>query len=164
MASALDVSAEAIKTSLESVTPVAGRMAPLPGLNGSTLYDDSYNANPLSVIAAAEFLASLGGESWLVLADMLELGDDAERIHHDVGEAIRESGVNRLFTLGELSAWSCEAFGDGASAYTSPDALVNAVTAGLNETVNLLVKGSRGMRMERVVDAVREVEPMRKGA
>jgi len=164
VASALDVSAEAIKTSLESVTPVAGRMAPLPGLNGSTLYDDSYNANPLSVIAAAEFLASLGGESWLVLADMLELGDDAERIHHDVGEAIRESGVDRLFTLGELSARTGKAFGDGASAYTSPDALVNAVTTGLNETVNLLVKGSRGMRMERVVDAVREVEPMRKGA
>jgi len=164
VASGLDVSAEVIKTSLESVNPVAGRMAPLPGLNGSTLYDDSYNANPLSVIAAAEFIASLGGESWLVLADMLELGDDAERIHRDVGEAIRDSGVTKLFTLGELSASTCDAFGDGASAYTSLDALVKDVTSGLDDTVNLLVKGSRGMRMERVVDAVREAEPMRKGA
>jgi len=164
VASALDVSADTIKTSLESVDPVSGRMAPLAGLNGATLFDDSYNANPLSVIAAAEFLASLGGESWLVLADMLELGDDAERIHDDVGNAIRDSGVNRLFTLGELSTRTSAAFGDGATAYTSLDALVSDVRAELNDSVNLLVKGSRGMRMERVVEAVRQPEAMRKGA
>jgi len=139
-------------------------LTPLPGLHGSTLYDDSYNANPLSVIAAAEFLASLGGESWLVLGDMFELGDDAERMHRNVGDAIRESGVNRLFTLGDLSAAASEAFGEGASSYDSLESLVQDVTASLTRDVNLLVKGSRGMRMERVVDAVREAEPMRKGA
>jgi UDP-N-acetylmuramoyl-tripeptide--D-alanyl-D-alanine ligase len=143
---------------------VSGRLAPLQGLNGSTLYDDSYNANPLSVTAAAEFLASLGGESWLVLGDMFELGDDAERIHYDVGEAIRESGVDRLFTFGELSSNASMAFGQGAASYDSLDALIGDVRAGLGNTVNVLVKGSRGMRMERVVDAVREAEPMRKGA
>ena len=164
IATALDVPAEIIKKALESVNPVSGRLTPLPGLNGSTLYDDSYNANPLSVIAAAEFLASLGGESWLVLGDMLELGDDAERMHRDVGDAIRESGVNRLFTFGELSAAASEAFGEGSASYESLESLISDVTEELGGGVNLLVKGSRGMRMERVVDAVREAEPMRKGA
>jgi UDP-N-acetylmuramoyl-tripeptide--D-alanyl-D-alanine ligase len=164
VASALDVPAEKIRAALESVNPVSGRLTPLPGLNGSTLYDDSYNANPLSVIAAAEFLASLGGESWLVLGDMFELGEDAERMHRDVGDAIRDSGVNRLFTLGDLSAGASEAFGDGGTAYESVDGLISDVRAGLGKDVNVLVKGSRGMRMERVVDAVREAEPMRKGA
>lgn len=164
IASALDVPAEHIKAGLESVNPVSGRIAPLAGANGSTLYDDSYNANPLSVIAGAEFLASLGGESWLVLGDMFELGDDAERIHHDVGKAIRESGVDRLSTFGALSAAACEAFGDKATSYESLDMLVNDLVADLNPNVNVLVKGSRGMRMERVVEAVRAAEPMRKGA
>jgi UDP-N-acetylmuramoyl-tripeptide--D-alanyl-D-alanine ligase len=164
VASALDVPTENIKAALESVNPVSGRLAPLQGLNGSTLYDDSYNANPLSVIAAAEFLASLGGESWLVLGDMFELGDEAERIHYDVGEAIRESGITRLFTFGELSSNSSIAFGEGGTSYDSLDALIGDVSSGLNDSVNVLVKGSRGMRMERVVDAVRAAEPMRKEA
>ncbi len=164
VATALDVPAEAIKAALESVDPVAGRLAPVQGYAGATIYDDSYNANPLSVIAAAEFLASVKGVSWLVLGDMFELGDNADRIHHDVGASIRSAGVDRLFTLGELSANACEAFGDDATPYDSLDALISDLMAGLNEEVNLLVKGSRGMRMERVVDALRGPEPMRKGA
>ncbi len=164
VATALDVPAEAIKAALESVDPVAGRLAPVQGYAGATIYDDSYNANPLSVIAAAEFLASVKGVSWLVLGDMFELGDDAGRIHHDVGASIRSAGVDRLFTLGELSANACEAFGDDDTPYDSLDALISDLMAGLNEEVNLLVKGSRGMRMERVVDALRGPEPMRKGA
>ena len=164
VATALDVPAETIKTALESVNPLAGRLTPMQGHAGATLYDDSYNANPLSVIAAAEFLASLEGVSWLVLGDMFELGDDAARIHHDVGAEIKNAGVDRLFTLGELSANAREAFGDDATAYDSLDPLISDLTAGLNEEINLLVKGSRGMRMERVVDALRSPEPMRKGA
>ena len=164
VATALDVPAETIKAALESVNPVAGRLAPMQGYSGATIYDDSYNANPLSVIVAAEFLASLKGVSWLVLGDMFELGDDASRIHRDVGASIKNAGVDRLFTLGELSANACEAFGDDATPYDSLDPLISDLMAGLNEKVNLLVKGSRGMCMERVVDALRSPEPMRKGA
>jgi len=164
VATALDVPAETIKAALESVNPVAGRLAPMQGYSGATIYDDSYNANPLSVIVAAEFLASLKGVSWLVLGDMFELGDDASRIHHDVGASIKNAGVDRLFTLGELSANACEAFGDDATPYDSLDPLISDLMAGLNEKVNLLVKGSRGMCMERVVDALRSPESMRKGA
>ena len=164
VATALDVPAETIKAALESVNPVAGRLAPVQGYAGATIYDDSYNANPLSVIAAAEFLASLKGVSWFVLGDMFELGADAGRMHHDVGTAIRDAGVDCLFTFGELSANACEAFGDDATPYDSLDPLISDLMSGLNEEVNLLVKGSRGMRMERVVDALCSPESMRKGA
>jgi len=164
VATALDVPAETIKAALESVNPLAGRLAPMQGYAGATIYDDSYNANPLSVIAAAEFLASLEGVSWLVLGDMFELGDDAARIHHDVGASIKNAGVDRLLTFGELSANACESFGDAATPYDSLDPLISDLMSGLNEEVNLLVKGSRGMRMERVVDALSSPEPMRKGA
>ena len=155
IASALDVPAATIKEALEGVDPVSGRIAPLQGLRGATLYDDSYNANPLSVIAAAEFLATLPGESWMVLGDMLELGEDAERMHADVGDSIREAGVDRLFAHGEMSRHAAEQFGEQAEWFDSLDALVDEVSGQLGSDVNVLVKGSRGMRMERVVDALR---------
>jgi UDP-N-acetylmuramoyl-tripeptide--D-alanyl-D-alanine ligase len=155
VATALDVPAATIKEALEGVDPVAGRIAPLQGLRGATLYDDSYNANPLSVIAAAEFLASLPGESWMVLGDMFELGDDAQRMHADVGGSIREAGIDRLFAHGEMSRLAAENFGEQAEWYDSLDALVDEVSGQLGDGVNVLVKGSRGMRMERVVEALR---------
>jgi UDP-N-acetylmuramoyl-tripeptide--D-alanyl-D-alanine ligase len=163
IATALGVPTEKIKAALETMHPVAGRLLPLQGRNGATLYDDSYNANPLSVVAAAEFLASLPGENWLVLADMFELGDDAEQMHYDVGKAIKNAGVNRLCTFGELSQSASDAFGDGASSYAALDVLIGDVVASLAGNVNVLVKGSRGMRMERVVDALRAPEPLRAG-
>jgi len=164
VATALDVQPEIIKEALESVNPVAGRMQPLDGKNGATLFDDSYNANPLSVIVAAEFLASLPGEGWFVLGDMFELGEDAETIHHDVGESIHRAGIDRLFTFGELSREAASGFGEGAASFDSIDNLIASLSAGLAGEVNLLVKGSRGMRMERVVDALREPEALRVGA
>jgi UDP-N-acetylmuramoyl-tripeptide--D-alanyl-D-alanine ligase len=127
------------------------------------LFDDTYNANPLSVTAAAEFLASLDGESWLVLADMKELGEGAAELHREVGAAARSVGVTRLFALGELARHFVEGFGDGANWYADIDSLLADVSqAGIS--VNVLVKGSRSMRMERVVDALRIVEPVREEA
>jgi len=164
IAAALDVPSDKIKSALESVSPIAGRLHPLRGLGGATLYDDSYNANPRSVIAAAEFLASLSGESRFVLGDMFELGEDAAQLHHDVGKAIHEAAVDQLFTYGELSGSAAEGFGDGATSYDSIDALVSDVSRGLSTKVNVLVKGSRSMRMERVVDALRMPEQLGRGA
>ena len=164
VALALEVGIDDIRVALESVNPVGGRLQPVRGINDATLFDDSYNANPLSVIAAAEFLASLKGESWLVLGDMKELGDDAEELHREVGEAARASGVNRLFAYGDLAASAAEGFGEHASWYASLDALVDELCAGLTSDINVLVKGSRSMRMERVVDALREPDAVRKEA
>ena len=151
---ALDVPAGTIKDGLESVAPVSGRLAPLQGIRGATLYDDSYNASPLSVVAAAEFIASLPGESWFVLGDMFELGDHAQRLHAEVGGSIRAAGVDRLFAHGEMSRRAAEAFGDNARWYDSIEALVRDVTGEIEPGINVLVKGSRGMRMERVVEAL----------
>jgi len=162
VATSLDVSPQDIKQALEALQPVAGRLQPLDGQNGSTLFDDSYNANPLSVVAAAEFLATLPGRSWFVLGDMLELGDDADRLHMEVGIAIRNAGVERLLTLGEMSREAASGFGEGASTFDSVEVLVAGLQADIADDVNLLIKGSRGMRMERIVDALRAEAPLRK--
>ena len=103
----------------------------------------------------AEFLASLPGESWMVLGDMFELGDDAPRMHADVGSSIREAGIDRLYTHGDMSRRAAEEFGERAEWFESLDTLVDEVSGQLESGVNILVKGSRGMRMERVVEALR---------
>lgn len=161
VAHALGIARDEIRAGLESVSPVGGRLEPLRAVNGATLFDDSYNANPLSVVAAAEFLSALPGESWLVLGDMKELGDDAAELHREVGEAVRASGVSRLFAYGDLAANAAEGFGEHAHWFASIDTLVDELCAGLSADINVLVKGSRSMRMERVVDALREPEDVR---
>ena len=164
VAHALGVSFDDIRAGLENVSPVAGRLQPVRGVHGATLFDDSYNANPLSVMAAADFLSALQGESWLVLGDMKELGNDAAELHREVGEAARASGVDRLFAYGDLASSAVEGFGENARWYASLDTLVDELSEALTADVSVLVKGSRSMRMERVVDALREPEDVRKEA
>ncbi len=163
IACALGIDAETIRKGLESVKPVAGRLQPLDGVGGSVIFNDSYNANPLSVAAAAGFLASLPGDGLLVLGDMGELGDDAPRLHRETGEAVREAGVTRLLATGGLSRNTVDGFGNGASWYPSVEALIDVLANEIGSNSNVLVKGSRFMRMERVVDAL-TAEPQRREA
>ena len=163
VALALNIDAGKIGAALENIAPVAGRLQPLDGINGCALFDDSYNANPLSVIAAAEFLASLDGDSWLVIGDMKELGDDAEDLHREVGASARASGVDRLFALGDLSKFCVAGFGTGAAWYSNIDELIADVSSADSST-NVLVKGSRSMRMERVVAALHAAGDVRRKA
>jgi len=164
IAVALDVSADKIKAALESVNAVEGRLQLVDGLHDATVYDDSYNANPLSVVAAGEFIASLGGDTWFVLGDMKELGDDADAMHHEVGVALKRVGVDRLFATGDRSRHAVEGFGENSSWFKSVDELADSVLADLTGSVKVLVKGSRSMRMERVVEALRAPDALRKGA
>jgi len=164
VAHALGIGLPVIRQALESVGPVGGRLQPLEGRNGAILFDDSYNANPESVVAATQFLAALPGESWLVLGDMKELGDDAVRLHREVGDAARANGVDRLFALGDLGRHVVDGFGEHARWYASMDALVEDLDATLAPGINVLVKGSRSMRMEGVVSALRADAPLRKEA
>jgi UDP-N-acetylmuramoyl-tripeptide--D-alanyl-D-alanine ligase len=92
---------------------------------------------------------------------MKELGADEKRLHSEVGETLKRVGIDRLFATGELCRNTSEAFGEGASWFDSIDELTPAVRAELSGKVNVLVKGSRSMRMERVVDALRAPEAMR---
>lgn len=164
IAAAAGIDIADIKSGLESVQPVDGRLRRLAGINGATIYDDSYNANPLSVVAAAEFLASLPGDNVLVLGDMGELGDAAAKLHAETGAQVREAGISRLLAAGDLSRNTVEGFGEGASWHADVDELAAGLASELREGVNVLVKGSRFMRMERVVEALRDPQAADTGA
>ena len=146
-----DVSAQG----LSSVRPVGGRQEVLPGLNGARLIHDAYNANPASLAVALEFLATQPGERWLVLGDMGELGPASEALHRQIGRQARDAGVSRLYALGPLAARAAEAFGGDGQPFDDIDQLAARLRPELHRGVNLLVKGSRAMRMERLVEALR---------
>jgi UDP-N-acetylmuramoyl-tripeptide--D-alanyl-D-alanine ligase len=143
-----------IAAGLESVQPVKGRLERKPGLRSSTILDDTYNANPHSLRAALEVLAGLPGRHWLVLGDMGELGESSPTLHRDAGELARESGVQRLFAVGSLCRQAVTGFGAGAQHHADVQDLAAAVKADLAADVIVLVKGSRAMQMERVVNAL----------
>jgi len=149
----LDVPAETIARALGEFHAPKGRLQRFEGLHGSVLIDDTYNANPDSALAAIAVLAALPGKRVLVLGDMGELGDEGAEQHRRVGEAAQQAGIDRLLTLGTLSEASTLAFGAGACHYTEIEALIAALASELASGATLLVKGSRFMRMERVVQA-----------
>jgi len=151
---ALDIPIIDIKAGLETVKPVPGRLSLVCANSGWTVIDDTYNANPASLYAALQVLASQGGEPWLVLGDMQELGHDSRKMHAELGDAARSLGVKRLFALGDASTATVDAFGDMAAHYTSRDGLIKALRAQLKPGVACLVKGSRSMGMEHVVQAI----------
>lgn len=159
---ALKVPAATIAAGLGRFSGVKGRLQQQPALHGATLIDDTYNANPDSARAAIDVLARAPGEKVVVLGDMGELGADSAALHAEIGKAARALGVDRLYTLGELSAHAARAFGAGARHYERIEDLLADVGTRLSPDVILLVKGSRFMRMERVVSAF-AVEGNRKG-
>jgi UDP-N-acetylmuramoyl-tripeptide--D-alanyl-D-alanine ligase len=123
-------------------------------MGGAALIDDTYNANPASLHAAVEVLAAEPGTRLLVLGDMAELGAEGGALHAAAGREAREAGVDALLAVGPLSRQSADAFGSGAMHFDDVDALVAALKPLLGGDVTVLVKGSRSMRMERVVEAL----------
>jgi UDP-N-acetylmuramoyl-tripeptide--D-alanyl-D-alanine ligase len=152
---ALDVPVELIKRGIESAPSVQGRLQRHAMAGSWTLIDDSYNANPGSTAAAIATLTAEPGEAWLVLGDMRELGANAKSLHADVGRLAKENGIARLYTVGEFSAAAAKAFGANARHFETQAALSAALNGDVHAGVHVLVKGSRGSAMERVVDALR---------
>ena len=150
-ATAAGASLADVAAGLAAMQPVGGRLQPARTRQGAWLIDDSYNANPSSMQAGIDVLATLPGEHWLVMGDMGELGTHARASHVQIGAYAREHGVRRLFATGPLSTVAVEAFGAGATWYPDTEALARALEAGLHGGVTLLVKGSRANRLERVV-------------
>lgn len=148
---AVGIDLTAIKAGLEAIQPAPGRLQLHTLANGVNIIDDTYNANPFSLKAAVDTLATFAGKKILVLGDMRELGADAESLHHSAGEAIRKAGINYLFTYGELSSNTAQAFGEGAYHFSEQDKLVNALKPFLYNQTTILVKGSRSMHMEKVI-------------
>jgi len=121
---------------------------------GAAVIDDTYNANPDSVEAAIDVLAAAPPPRWLVLGDMGEVGDNGPRFHDEIGAYARAAGVERLFAVGALAAASVAAFGAGGQHFASVEALARHVADAVAADTTVLVKGSRFMRMERVVAAL----------
>ena len=152
LAFTLDVDHRSIVAGLTAFTGVKGRLQRKPALHGSTLIDDTYNANPDSVRAALVVLAAQSGKKLLVLGDMGELGQDAAALHAEIGLAAREAGTDRLLALGELTKATVGAFGHGAMHFDRIEALLAELETALDADTTVLVKGSRFMKMERVVN------------
>ena len=150
-ACALGVPLATIKVGLEAFEGVAGRLQTYVGHNSATIIDDTYNANPDSVKAAIAVLAQLPPPRILVLGDMGELGIDAAAMHADVGTNARDAGIDSFCATGELMRDAVRAFGKGGEHFREIDLLVNAIKPRLKANTHVLVKGSRFMKMERVV-------------
>jgi UDP-N-acetylmuramoyl-tripeptide--D-alanyl-D-alanine ligase len=155
-AEALGVSLEHTVGGLESVQAAPGRLTAYDGPPGVRVLDDSYNANPGSLRAALEVLAHCRGERWVVLGDMGELGAESPKLHRDAGHLAKALGVERLYGLGDLCGESVAGFGPGGRHFPDIESLLAALSAELHAGVHLLVKGSRAMRMERVVGDLRQ--------
>jgi UDP-N-acetylmuramoyl-tripeptide--D-alanyl-D-alanine ligase len=155
---ALGASADAVARGLAAFAGVKGRLQMHPCILGATLIDDSYNANPDSVGVAIRVLAARPGRRILVLGDMGELGEGGERLHAEIGEQARAAGIDRLLCLGELSLHAARAFGAGGMHFERIEELLAEIECALAPDVTVLVKGSRFMRMERVVMSFQEAK------
>jgi UDP-N-acetylmuramoyl-tripeptide--D-alanyl-D-alanine ligase len=147
----------AVANALAAFRPVAGRLEAKMALGGASIIDDTYNANPDSVRAAIAVLARAPSERWLVLGDMGEVGEQGPAFHREIGEYAREAGIDRVLATGELTSQTVAAFGPDGEHFASVEELVPALRGRLavaGPDVTLLVKGSRFMRMERVVAAL----------
>jgi len=152
LAESLQVPKAKMVKALNEFKSVDGRLN-FHQVNGSLLViDDSYNANPASLKAGIKVLGESLGEHWLVLGDMGELGAEGKDIHFDMGVHAKQAGVDALLAVGDVSRYAVEAFGDGAMFFESKKELVTFVQQHESEKINVLVKGSRFMRMEKIVE------------
>jgi UDP-N-acetylmuramyl pentapeptide synthase len=159
---ALEVPAARILQGLQTYHGTYGRMAIRQGPGTVTLIDDTYNASPHSMQAALHFLAHLpvAGQRIAVLADMLELGDTAPQWHQEVGTLVAQSGIHHMIVLGTLSPYMAEGARQAGMlpqcihTATHHDDALTLLTRLLGPADVVLFKGSRGMALERLVEAL----------
>lgn len=153
---ALGLSLEQIQLGLSRFNGVAGRMQPRRLSNGAIIIDDSYNASPSSAKVAITALAQMKGQTTFVLGNMGELGEDAERLHVEIGQFARDQGITNLIAIGDLAASAADAFGAGATSYLNKQGAIDQLLNNLCPESRILVKGSRTSRMEDVVNSIQE--------
>ena len=154
VAVALNIPLSAIAAGLESFVGVKGRLTQLQGINRSLVIDDTYNANPDSMRAAIDVLVKQGGTKLMVMGDMGELGEDAPQLHAEIGTYAKQKGVDQFYTLGENSKAAAVAYGQHAESFNEVSDLVNVLKNSMNQNTVVLVKGSRFMKMEQVVNEI----------
>ncbi|HEX4916421.1 MAG TPA: UDP-N-acetylmuramoyl-tripeptide--D-alanyl-D-alanine ligase [Limnobacter sp.] len=147
--------AMAICKGLEDFRAVNGRLQVVCNTPNLMLVNDAYNANPDSVNAASDVLADLPGNTLLILGDMGEVGDQSDEYHLEVGLYAKQAGVKHMHALGDATVHSVSGFGDGAQHFKNLEDLIEFTMKTLQRgSWSVLVKGSRFMKMERVVDAL----------
>jgi len=155
---AIGCSKDALVSGLQSFQPVAGRLQKKQALNSAVVIDDTYNANPDSVRAAIDVLAHAPGKKILVLGEMGEVGTEGPSYHDEIGAYAKSSGIDVLYTLGSLAAHSSTIFGQGAQHFDQIDALLKSLDNCVTSSSTVLIKGSRFMKMERVVAHLTHLE------
>ncbi|NBX00181.1 MAG: UDP-N-acetylmuramoyl-tripeptide--D-alanyl-D-alanine ligase [Methylophilaceae bacterium] len=151
---ALNVSLENIAAGLSNFAGVKGRLQAKQGFAGAKLIDDTYNANPMSMKAAIDVLKASVGRRIFVMGDMAELGADEAIMHAEIGAYAKAADIEKFYALGELTKNAVTAFGLNAMHFETVEALAESLKSMMNAETTVLVKGSRSMRMERVVDAI----------
>lgn len=159
---AMDISLKSIQQGLQNYGGVVGRLQHLNGFGGASVINDCYNANPSSMKAAIDVLMAKTGKKILVLGDMGELGEKAAEHHAEIGAYAQAAGVDALLTLGTLSMGMTETFNQNvaknstqtAAHYLTLQSLIADLRKHMNISSNVLVKGSRFMAMERIVNEI----------
>lgn len=157
LAMSVGASPENVRAGLATLQSVKGRLFPIALSEGKTLLDDSYNANVGSMTAAAQVLSEMPGYRVMAVGDMAELGAESESCHRQVGEAIRNAGIDKVFSIGHDSRIISDVTGCGEH-LEDKAALTARLTSLLSEhaVITVLIKGSRSAAMEQVVRALQE--------
>lgn len=158
---ALALPMETIQLGLESAGNVGGRLTKRPFVNGTTLIDDSYNANPASMLAAAQVLLAHASPRILVVGDMGELGDLSVRLHEELVRDFQQLDLDDVFTLGSRMRQAARSLGVDGQSFDDVESLADNLFPRLTPGATLLVKGSRSMAMERVIE---KLEKMSQGS
>ncbi len=142
-----------IKNGLESTIPVSGRLEIKESQHGHEIIDDTYNSNPTSMSVAIEFLRKREKTKVFVMGDMLELGKEEERMHKELGEKLNHADIDYLFGIGELAKHTVDSFEKEGFWYEDIDCMIDDIASMMlkNREMSILVKGSRSMKMERVI-------------
>lgn len=154
IARALGGSLDDIKDGLEEYRAVTRRLEVKSGKQGARIIDDSYNANPVAMRCAVDVLSKQQGKKIMVVGDMLELGAQSADRHKILGQQIKDAGIDVLLGYGDFSKLTVAEFGVNAKFYADKQELITALTAMLDADTVVLVKGSHGMQLNEVVNAI----------
>lgn len=154
IAYALDISLADVAAGLSGFGGVAGRLTRREGNNGALVIDDTYNANPDSMRAAIDVLSAQPTKTLMVMGDMGELGADVIKLHAEIGAYAKQAGVKIFYALGDMSYAAVQAFGEHAQHFATLESLTQALNSAMDSHTTVLVKGSRFMAMERVVNNI----------
>ena len=159
LALAAGLSLAEVSDGLKNFSNIKGRLNIKQGIKGATLIDDTYNANPDSMKAAIDVLAAMPAPRIFVMGDMGELGEDeAAAMHAEVGAYARDQGIEAAYFVGDNSVEAAETFGADGLWFAAKDPLIQVLSHDLPERATVLVKGSRFMKMEEVVEALTDKE------